>query len=675
MKSRTFETLWHILRSRSEQQPLILVVEDLHWVDQSSQDFFTMLVENLTGSAILLLATYRPGYQPPWIGKSYVTQMALPRLTSADSLEVVYSVLQQETLPQVLAQMILDKADGNPLFWKSSPGVEQKAMQGDATVPDTIQGVLMARIDRLPDAPKRMLQAASVLGRAFSAHLLRALWDEPEDLEMCLGELKRLEFLYEENRGEEPVYVFRHALTQDVAYDSLLTRRRQRLHATAAHVLERLYAEHLEDAYDRLAYHYSKAEDATKAVMYLTRFAEKAAREHAHVEAILALQGALAHSERLPIGVEHTQLRLDLHWRLAFSLCALGRYQETLERLRQQQDHLAQLQDAALAGRYALLQSQTASYLGDWPQAAQSAQEAIEAAEHGHEEPILGQAAHVLAMERYWTGYPAQGVEYSQRAIAALAGIGEDYRLGMAHFVLALNALSLGRFDDALEAAARAGAIGEALLDRRLQPLPPGPLAGCRPHVASGTRPLPRASGPWKPRRIPSILPLPWDGWATPIWNRETPLQPCRRWSRRCRVCTSLATGVWKGCIRPCSAKCISWAGTATRHGTWHSQGLVIASETPYRTGTAWAQRALGRIAQADGDFAAAEHCLNEALTTFTAMQARFEVGRTHLALAALAQLQGNRDAITLHLSAAHHLFTVSVCQCMSSAPDSMPVH
>ena len=93
---------------------------------------------------------------------------------------------------------------------------------------------------------------------------------------MCLGELKRLEFLYEENRGEEPVYVFRHALTQDVAYDSLLTRRRQRLHATAAHVLERLYAEHLEDAYDRLAYHYSKAEDATKAVMYLTRFAEKA---------------------------------------------------------------------------------------------------------------------------------------------------------------------------------------------------------------------------------------------------------------------------------------------------------------------------------------------------------------------------------------------------------------
>ena len=103
------------------------------------------------------------------------------------------------------------------------------------------------------------------------------------------------------------------------------------------------------------------------------------------MEAILALQGALAHSERLPISVEHTQLRLDLHWRLAFSLCALGRYQETLERLRQQQDHLVQLQDAALAGRYALLQSQTASYLGDWPQAARSAQEAIEAAERGRE--------------------------------------------------------------------------------------------------------------------------------------------------------------------------------------------------------------------------------------------------------------------------------------------------
>jgi len=124
-----------------------------------------MLVENLPGSAILLLASYRPGYQPPWIGKSYVTQMALPCLTPCDSLEVVYSVLQQETLPQALVQIILAKADGNPLFLEELTRslMEHGSVRGDTAVPDTIQGVLMARIDRLPDAPKRLIQAAAVL--------------------------------------------------------------------------------------------------------------------------------------------------------------------------------------------------------------------------------------------------------------------------------------------------------------------------------------------------------------------------------------------------------------------------------------------------------------------------------------------------------------------------------
>src|SRR5207244_177416 len=161
----------------------------------------------------------------------------LSRLTTADSLTVVHSIGQQDALPQSLARTILEKADGNPLFLEELTRVmvAQGGIRPDATVPDTLQGVLMARIDRLPDDAKR-----------------------------------------------------------------------------------------LEDAYDRLAYHYSKAEHAEKAVEYLTRFAEKAAREHAHVEAILALQGALAHGERLPAERSRERLLLDLHLRLALSLAALG---------------------------------------------------------------------------------------------------------------------------------------------------------------------------------------------------------------------------------------------------------------------------------------------------------------------------------------------------------------
>lgn len=660
VKSRTCETLWQLLLATSKQRPLILVLEDLHWVDQSSQDFLTFLVENLAGSAILLLVTSRPGYQPPWMGKSYATQITLPRLPASDSLEVVYSVLQQETLPQALAQMILDKADGNPLFLEELTRAltEQGGIREDATVPDTIQGVLMARIDRLPDAPKRLLQAASILGRSFSQRLLQAIWEEPEELDVCLGELKRSEFLYEENQVEGPLYVFRHALTQDVAYDSLLTPRRQRLHAMAAGALERLHAERLEDVYDRLAYHYSKAEDAAQAVKYLTRFAEKAAREHAHVEAVLALQGALAHSERLPADDAQQRLRLDLHWRLASSLSALGRYQETIERVRQQHDRLEQLQDSALSGRYALLHSQAASYLGEWQQAAQGAEQAIAAAEHSHDALTLGQACHVLAMERYWTGHPAQGMGYSQRAIAALAPSGADYRLGMAHFVQGLNALSLGRFDTAIEAAARAAALGEALTDRRLQTFAAwltgwtqATCGACDVGIAACRRALDLSSDP-----LNTAFAMGWLGYAyleqgdtsAALPPLEQAIQSLRQFNYR-RL---------EGLYTTLLGEAHLQRGDHDMARHLAQQGLAIASETPYRTGTAWAQRALGRIAQAEGNLEDAAQWLQDVLATFGAMQARFEVARTHLALAEWAQGQGKREALTLHLSAAYQLFT-----------------
>jgi class 3 adenylate cyclase len=153
IKSRTFDMLCQIILKRSKQQPLIIVVEDLHWIDQSSEDFCTRLVESLAGSAVLLLATYRPGYQPLWIGKSYVTQIALRRLTASDSLTVVHAVLQQDTLRQSLAQTILEKAEGNPLFLEELTRVIMEQGAPDATVPDTLRGVLMARIDRLPTPP------------------------------------------------------------------------------------------------------------------------------------------------------------------------------------------------------------------------------------------------------------------------------------------------------------------------------------------------------------------------------------------------------------------------------------------------------------------------------------------------------------------------------------------
>ncbi len=266
IKTRTFETLRQMSLHGSQQRPLIVAIEDLHWCDKTSEDYLAWLVESVAGAAIMLLVTYRPGYRPPWLDKSYATQIALRHLAPQESVTVVRSAQQHHALPAHLEQMIIARAEGNPFFLEElTRAVLDHAEVGTAVmVPETIQGVLMARIDRLPEAPKRLVQTAAVLGREFSPPLLEALWDGAQPLAPLLLDLTRQEFLFARASAEGSVYVFKHALTQEVAYESLLMPRRQALHAAAGQALETLYAPRLEDAYDRLAYHYARTDNVAR---------------------------------------------------------------------------------------------------------------------------------------------------------------------------------------------------------------------------------------------------------------------------------------------------------------------------------------------------------------------------------------------------------------------------
>ena len=185
IKTRTFATLRQMSLNGSRQRCLIFEVEDLHWIDKTSEEYMASLVESLPGTAILLLCTYRPGYRPPWLEKSYATQLALHPLPPQDSHAVMASTLQRVQVPEVLTQLILAKAEGNPFFLEELTRVvlERADVLAEVAVPDTIQGVLMARIDRLPEDTKRLLQTAAVLGREFTFPLLRRLWEEPGALE------------------------------------------------------------------------------------------------------------------------------------------------------------------------------------------------------------------------------------------------------------------------------------------------------------------------------------------------------------------------------------------------------------------------------------------------------------------------------------------------------------
>jgi predicted ATPase len=328
IRTRTFDTLKQMSLKGSQQRPLIFEIEDLHWIDHTSQEYLVSLVESLAGTSILLLTTYRPGYRPPWIEKSYATQLSLRSLASHDAVTVVHSTCQQTALPESLEQMIVQKAEGNPFFLEelTRAVMEQGARQEAVLVPATIQGVLSARIDRLPEAHKRLLQTASVLGRAFAPRLLQALWEETTPLESLLMDLKRLEFLYERARGEEPVYVFKHALTQDVTYDSLLTTRKQVLHAAAGHALERLYPEWLVERSEELARHYTEAGLTEQAIQYWQKASQNAIQRSAHVEAISHLRTGLALLQTLPETPEHTQREVDMHIALGASFIAVKGY-------------------------------------------------------------------------------------------------------------------------------------------------------------------------------------------------------------------------------------------------------------------------------------------------------------------------------------------------------------
>jgi class 3 adenylate cyclase/tetratricopeptide (TPR) repeat protein len=659
IKARTFEMIQQMSLHGSQCQPLIIAVEDLHWIDTTSEACFAMLAESLGSVPMLLLGTYRPGYRPPWIEQSNVTQIALRRLTPEDGLAVIRSILPQERLSDQLAQTILAKAEGNPFFLEelTQAVLESGDFRANIAVPDTIQGVLMARIDRLPEMSKRLLQTASVLGREFSLRLLEAIWEGPGRCEPLLLELKRLEFLYERIGAEEPSYVFKHALTQDVAYASLLTTRRQALHAATGAALERLYAVRLGDVYDRLAYHYARAQDAPKAVTYLTLFAEHVARGYAHVEAVTALQEALTHAQHLP-EAERDRRTLELVLQLAHSLYFLGRFQEMLELLVQQQERLEQFHESSLAGPYAFWRSHALSYLGEYEQSVQWAQRAIEMAQQCGDEATMGKAYYVLARNGFWLCQFPEGIEYGGQAVTLLEHAGESWWLGLAHWAVGVNYTFMGELTSAWEPIARTQAMGDTLGDPRLQCY----AAWSKGYTAT-------FAGDWEtgiaacqegltrsPDPVNTAIAMGFLGEAYLAKGEPTAALP---WLEQAVQSMSQFR------FRPLQSWYMTSLGEAHRlHGhlaqarELASQALTISQAIKFLLGVGFAQHALARIAQSEGTFTDAERYIYLAQQTYATIQSRYWVARTYLDLAMLAHAQGNQETAARHLQEAQAVFT-----------------
>jgi adenylate cyclase len=313
----------------SRQQPLILEVEDLHWIDASSDEWLTALVEQMIGVPLLVLVTYRPGYRPAWIDKSYVNQVALQPLTSAESLQVVQAVLPTAAHTAPLVPHLVATGEGNPFFLEelAQTVVEQGTEAFPTMVPDTVQAVLQARIDRLPASAKSLLQAAAVIGKDVAVPWLQAMTEVPEAaMSQDLRHLQAAEFLYATPTPTTLVYTFKHTLTQEVTYQSLLRRTRQRYHARLAQVLEAQFSEVAETQPELLAQHYTMGGLSTQAIPYWQRAGQRALERSANIEAISHFTQGLEVLKDLPKTPEHTQYELVLHLALGAPLAMLKGY-------------------------------------------------------------------------------------------------------------------------------------------------------------------------------------------------------------------------------------------------------------------------------------------------------------------------------------------------------------
>ncbi len=343
-RRRTFDALRKLFLRESLNQPLLLIFEDLHWIDSETQGFLDVLSESVASARILLLVNYRPEYRHEWGSKTYYIQLRLAPFGRAEAEEFLDALLGapaigaiRESPLQALKQLILEKTEGTPFFMEEvvQTLAEEGVLHGERGnyrlekapaelhISPTVQGVLTARIDRLAAAEKALLHQLAVIGRQFPLSLVHQVVPQPEEeLYGLLSSLQRKEFLYEQPAFPEVQYLFKHALTQEVAYGTVLQERRKVLHERTAQAIETLYHSKLEDHYSELAHHYTRSGNTEKAVEYLQLAGQQAVQRSTYAEASSHLTTALELLKTLPDTPQRTQQELTLQIALGVPLVA-----------------------------------------------------------------------------------------------------------------------------------------------------------------------------------------------------------------------------------------------------------------------------------------------------------------------------------------------------------------
>jgi class 3 adenylate cyclase len=476
-RRHTLDALKHIILQESLHQPTVVIFEDLHWIDDETQALLDQLVDAIEHARVLLLVNYRPEYRHEWGDKNYYTQLRLEPLDQRNAEELLDTMLGQTVELEPLKRLITERTGGNPFFIEEIVKTlfDEGALVRNGTVrigrplsqlrlPPTVQGVLASRIDRLAPKQKDLLQTLAVIGKESHSPLIRQVAAHPDSqLQQMLADLQAGEFIYEEP-ALGGVYIFKHTLTQEVAYTSLLIGRRRQLHERVGKAIEALSPNSLDDHLADLAHHYSRSPAISKAIEYLRLAAEQGVRRGAYIQAISFVQTALDRLRELPDPSERMRQELTLRIALGESMTALKGYTAPdAERAYTRARELAeQLHDAARLNR---------ALFGLWlfyhhrlelREARKIAEQRVTIAQtlnnrllelhavtfRSYTLSFLGEYA--LASDRLETTLSSFDLPDSRSTVCENASAGYMAAVGVAQGVSAVSLLALGYFDRAL---------------------------------------------------------------------------------------------------------------------------------------------------------------------------------------------------------------------------------
>ena len=435
-----FEAIRLLVTIESQKKPLVVVVEDLHWIDKTSEEFLSYLINSLANTHIMLILLYRPEYTHAWVGKSYYTQVRVSQLSVKASEELVKAILMEGEVVSELSGLVVERAAGNPLFIEElthslmeNGSIEKRDNRyilartaSHIQVPATIQGIIASRLDRLEGTLKRIMQVASVIGREFAFRILQAVASLKEDVKTSLLTLQDLEFIYEKSLFPELEYIFKHALTREVAYNSLLIRKRKEIHEKVGHAIEQIYVDRLEEFYEMLAYHFSMSENIDKAYTYLKLSADKATKNYSNWEAIKLSRDAIKMLDMKPSDLESKQQKMQILNNMINSLTLLG-YPEGSKEVLEEMERLA----CELVDKKSLVLAYGAlgyyyTFKGDTSQGLDYTEKCFYEADKTGDLEIMANSAFVMCNTLWWSGDIPKLAEISKMAYERIAQEGKE---------------------------------------------------------------------------------------------------------------------------------------------------------------------------------------------------------------------------------------------------------